>query len=67
MRKNFYGIKVGKKCGVIVHSWEECKDLITGVPGAQYKGFKWEVDVLEYMNTNVKRFMKFVPKRLREA
>lgn len=66
MKKNYYGVKVGKKSGVIVRTWVECRELINGIAGAQYKGFKWEVDVLEYMATEVKRHMKFVPKRMTE-
>jgi len=39
MKKHFYAVRKGRKNGVIVTSWDECKRLITGYPGAIYKGF----------------------------
>lgn len=36
--KKFYAVKSGKKTGIFT-SWEECKEAVTGYPGAEYKGF----------------------------
>lgn len=38
-KKKYYAIKVGRKNNVIVHSWDECSVLVTGFPGAIFKGF----------------------------
>lgn len=36
--KKYYGVKKGKTTGVM-SSWEECKESVSGFPGAEYKGF----------------------------
>lgn len=37
-KKKVYAVKKGRKTGVFL-TWEECKALVDGYPGAQYKGF----------------------------
>ncbi len=39
MRKAFYAIRKGRKNNVVVTSWDECSKLVTGYPGAVFKGF----------------------------
>jgi len=39
MKKKFYAIKKGFKCGVIVKSWSECESLVNGYKSAVFKGF----------------------------
>lgn len=39
MAGKYYVVKVGKKPG-IYHSWDQCKAMVHGYPGAVYKGFK---------------------------
>jgi len=47
MAKNkFYVIWKGRETGVF-NSWDECKKLITGFEGAQYKGFPTELAAKE--------------------
>ncbi|MCR5468462.1 MAG: ribonuclease H family protein [Lachnospiraceae bacterium] len=38
MPKNYYAVKVGKTPG-IYKTWDECKAMVSGFPGAIYKGF----------------------------
>ncbi len=38
-KKNYYAVKVGKTPG-IYRTWDECKENVTGYPGAVYKGFE---------------------------
>lgn len=39
MAQKYYAVRVGKKPG-IYRSWEQCKSVVDGYPGAQYKSFK---------------------------
>lgn len=36
---NYYAIRTGRECNVIVESWEECEKLVIGFKGAEFKGF----------------------------
>lgn len=47
-KKKFYAINIstGKS---IVESWDECKALVEGVSGAQYKSFKTESEAKEWL------------------
>lgn len=38
MAKKYYAVKIGKKPGVYL-TWEECKKMVEGYPGATYKSF----------------------------
>ena len=38
MAKKYYGVQVGKVPG-IYFTWEDCKAMVDGYPGAKYKGF----------------------------
>ena len=39
MAQKYYAVRTGKKPG-IYNTWEECKAVVDGYPGAQYKSFK---------------------------
>ena len=41
MIKKYYAIRIGRKSHVIVRTWEQCSKLVTGYPGAVFKGFKY--------------------------
>lgn len=45
----YYAIRRGKVTG-IVKSWEECKDRVTGVSGAEFKGFNSIEEAEAYMS-----------------
>ncbi len=36
--KKYYAVRVGKTPGIYM-SWDDCKAMVDGYPGAQYKGF----------------------------
>lgn len=46
--KKFYGVKKGKKTGIF-SSWDECRESVTGYPGAEYKGFATLAEVQSYL------------------
>ena len=39
MIKKYYAVRKGRKNNVIVSTWAECDALVTGFPGAVFKGF----------------------------
>ena len=48
-KKNlYYAVKKGYKIGVY-QSWNECKEMTDGYPGAQFKSFTNEFDANEYL------------------
>lgn len=47
-KKNYYGVKVGKKVGVF-DSWNETSLYVTGFKGAQFKGFTTKLEAYEYV------------------
>lgn len=47
--KKFYAVKKGKKTGIFA-SWEECKNLVSGYAGAQYKGFSTRKEAEAYLS-----------------
>ena len=50
--KKYYAIKKGKITGVF-ESWDQCRDAVEGVSGAQYKGFASMEEALEYLGVSV--------------
>ena len=48
--KRFYGVRVGKKCGIFT-SLENLKASVLNYPGAEYKGFSTRHEVNEYLGT----------------
>jgi hypothetical protein len=39
MKNKYYAIRKGHRSCVVVQSWDECKTLTDGCPGAIFKGF----------------------------
>ena len=53
MAKKYYAVKVGSVPG-IYDNWEQCKNVVAGYPGAEYKGFNTIEDANEYLGLNNK-------------
>ena len=47
-KKKYYAVKKGKTPG-IYETWDECSRNVTGVPGAQFKGFATIEEAREYL------------------
>lgn len=48
MAKKYYAVKKGKQTGIFL-SWDECKESVTGVSGAEYKSFSSKIEAEQYM------------------
>lgn len=46
----YYAVRVGKKPGIYT-SWDDCKAVVHGYPGAIYKSFTTEVEAREFVGT----------------
>ena len=46
-KKKVYAVKKGKQTGLF-YSWNECKESVSGYPGAEYKGFETEEEAKNY-------------------
>lgn len=51
MAKKFYAVRSGRETGIF-KTWDECKRLVTGFKGAEYKGFMTLAEAEEYMGRN---------------
>jgi viroplasmin and RNaseH domain-containing protein len=60
MKKNFYGIKKGLKSNIVVKTWDECSRLVTGCPGAIFKGFVTEAEAVKFSASG--NYGKYTPK-----
>ena len=49
MAKKYYAVRVGKTPGVY-HTWDECKAMVDGYPGAKYKGFASLAEAEDFLN-----------------
>ena len=47
MKQKYYAVKVGKTPGIYM-TWDECKDMVHGYPGAIYKSFESLSDAEEF-------------------
>ena len=45
----FYAVRNGRQIGIFT-DWNECKRLVTGYKGAEFKGFVNRDDAVAYMN-----------------
>jgi len=52
MKKRFYAVRKGHKSNIVVGSWDECRKLVDGFPGAVYKGFA------DYQHDEAQQFAK---------
>lgn len=48
MGNKFYAIKSGKKTGIFT-TWNECKELVIGYPGSEYRSFNNRIDAEVYL------------------
>ncbi|MBP5159539.1 MAG: ribonuclease H family protein [Lachnospiraceae bacterium] len=48
MKKNYYAVRSGRKPG-IYKTWDECREQVTGFPGASFKGFELLSEAEEFM------------------
>ena len=51
--KKIYAVRKGKKTGLF-ETWEECRQSVTGFPGAEYKGFSSKEEAMEYLDAGEK-------------
>ena len=51
-KKKYYAVKKGKTPG-IYETWDECSRNVTGVPGAQFKGFATIEEAREYLGASL--------------
>ena len=49
MTSKFYAVRKGKKAGIYL-SWDECKSMVHGFAGAEYKSFSTRQEAEEYIN-----------------
>ena len=47
-KKKVYAVRKGKKTGLF-YSWNECETVVSGYPGAEYKGFVTEEEANAYL------------------
>ncbi|MDO4618379.1 MAG: ribonuclease H family protein [Clostridia bacterium] len=50
----YYAVKNGKEVGIFT-SWKECKPLVEGFSGAEYKSFATKTEAKEYLGIEVKK------------
>lgn len=50
--KKFYAVKNGKTIGIFTN-WEECRESVTGHPGAEYKGFSTLEEAKSYLGDSI--------------
>ncbi|MEH2960307.1 ribonuclease H family protein [Candidatus Merdisoma sp. JLR.KK006] len=48
VKKKVYAVKKGKTTGLF-YSWNECEDVTSGYPGAEFKGFGTETEARAYL------------------
>jgi len=49
MPKKYYAVRSGRQTGIF-STWDECKRLVTGYPGAAYKGFATLEEAQAFLN-----------------
>ena len=49
-KKNFYAIRLGHECNVMVGTWKECQELTSGYPGAVFKGFSLHSQAILFLD-----------------
>lgn len=49
-KKKVYAVKKGRQTGLF-SSWSECKAVVSGFPGAEFRGFVTEEEAKNYLNT----------------
>lgn len=63
-KKKIYAVRKGKQTGIF-NTWNECKALVDGYPGAEYKSFLTIEEALQYLGKEKEHFdEKEVPEHL---
>ena len=50
MGKKYYAVKVGKTPGVY-EEWAQCREMVEGFPGSQFKSFPTKEEAMEYLGS----------------
>ena len=50
-KKKYYAVKRGRKTGIF-RTWDECRELVAGFPGAIYKGFAIEAEAALWLGAS---------------
>jgi ribonuclease HI len=58
-KKKYYAYSIGKERG-IVDSWSECEKIVSGVPGAKYKGFVIQEQAEEWLDAGADYSIKYI-------
>jgi len=58
-KKKYYAYSIGKKRG-IVDNWAECERIVSGVPGAKYKGFIIQEQAEEWLEAGADYSIKHI-------
>lgn len=58
-KKKYYAYSIGKERG-IVDSWAECERIVSGVPGAKYKGFVIQEQAEEWLDAGADYNIKHI-------
>ena len=51
MASKYYAVKIGKTPGIYL-TWDDCKKMVDGYPGAVYKSFKTITEAEAFLNTD---------------
>ncbi len=51
MAEKYYAVKVGAQTGIF-RTWDECREKVSGYPGALYKSFATQGEALAYLGLN---------------
>lgn len=65
-KKNYYGVKIGKKVGVF-DNWKETSEQVTGFKGAQFKGFSTITEAYEYVGLSTESLMVHTPSAIKSV
>lgn len=58
MAKKYYAVRKGQKTGIF-DNWEECRNAVSGYPGAEYKGFQTVEEAQRFLGTDDEARDKF--------
>lgn len=54
MAKKYYAVRIGKTPGIYL-AWDDCKAMVDGFPGAQYKSFGTIEEAEAFVSGNIKK------------
>lgn len=56
---SYYAVKIGKRPGIYL-SWDKCKEVVNGFPGAIFKKFPTEEEALEFIGVKEKIILTII-------